>query len=195
MTRPAPPRHRPGRLLVRPCCAMRRSPTTAEAATPPAWRWTPPAWTTPRVWRSRSGSATPRQPSPNRRAVPDPVLQPRAEVAFCGHATIATAVAVAERDGPVLLRFDTLACLVAVRTSPTPAGLTATLTSVPTRTRPAQAAELDAALTALRWRGEDLDPRYPARDPFRSRWRGRRPRHRGGGRRPLEAPKCAPVLA
>ena len=51
---------------------------------------------------------------------------------------------------------------VAVRTSPGPAGLTATLTSVPTRTRPVQAGELEAALTALRWRGEDLDPRYPA---------------------------------
>jgi PhzF family phenazine biosynthesis protein len=42
------------------------------------------------------------------------------------------------------------------------AGLTATLTSVPTHTRPAQAAELAAALAALRWRAEDLDPRYPA---------------------------------
>jgi PhzF family phenazine biosynthesis protein len=83
-------------------------------------------------------------------------------VAFCGHATIATAVAIAERDGPGQLRFDTLAGPVAVRTSPTPAGLTATLTSVPARTRPAQAAELDAALAALRWCREDLNPRYPA---------------------------------
>jgi PhzF family phenazine biosynthesis protein len=89
-------------------------------------------------------------------------FSPKSEVAFCGHATIATAVAIAERDGPGLLRFDTPAGRVAVRTSPSPAGLTATLTSVPTRTRPAHAAELDAALTALRWDGEDLDPRYPA---------------------------------
>ncbi len=69
---------------------------------------------------------------------------------------------IAERDGPGLLRSDTLAGPVAVRTSPTRAGLTATLTSVLTRTRPGQAAELDAAPAALRWRGEDLDPRYPA---------------------------------
>jgi PhzF family phenazine biosynthesis protein len=89
-------------------------------------------------------------------------FSPKSEVAFCGHATIATAVAIAERDGPGLLHFDTLAGPVAVRTSPSPAGLTATLTSVPARTRPAQAAELAAALSALRWRGEDLDPRYPA---------------------------------
>jgi PhzF family phenazine biosynthesis protein len=89
-------------------------------------------------------------------------FSPKSEVAFCGHATIATAVAIAERDGPGLLRFDTLAGPVAVWTSPSPAGLTATLTSVPTRTRPAHPAELDAALRALRWRGEDLDLRYPA---------------------------------
>jgi PhzF family phenazine biosynthesis protein len=89
-------------------------------------------------------------------------FSPKSEVAFCGHATIAAAVAIAERDGPGLLRFDTLAGPVAVRTSTGPAGLTVTLTSVPTRTRPAQTAELDAALTALRWRDEDLDPRYPA---------------------------------
>jgi PhzF family phenazine biosynthesis protein len=89
-------------------------------------------------------------------------FSPKSEVAFCGHATIAAAVAIAERDGPGPLRFDTLAGPVAVRTSPAPAGLTATLTSVPARTRPAQAAELDAALAALRWRREDLDPRYPA---------------------------------
>ena len=94
-------------------------------------------------------------------------FSPKAEAAFCRHATIATAVATAERDGPRLPRFDTLAGPAAVRTSPSPAGLTATLTSVPTRTRPAQAAELDAAPTALRRRGEDLDPRHPARDPFR----------------------------
>ena len=89
-------------------------------------------------------------------------FSPKSEVAFCGHATIATAVAIAERDGPGLLHFDTLAGRVAVRTSADPAGLTATLTSVRTRTRPARAAELDATLTALRWAAEDLDPRYPA---------------------------------
>ncbi len=89
-------------------------------------------------------------------------FSPKSEVAFCGHATIATAVAMAERHGPGVLHFDTLAGPVAVRTSAGPAGLTATLTSVATRTRAARAPELDAALTALRWRREDLDPRYPA---------------------------------
>jgi PhzF family phenazine biosynthesis protein len=89
-------------------------------------------------------------------------FSPQAEVAFCGHATIATAVAIAERDGPGLLQFSTLVGLIAVQTTADPTGVTATLTSVPTRTRPAEAEELGAALTALRWQHDDLDPRYPA---------------------------------
>ena len=89
-------------------------------------------------------------------------FSPQAEVAFCGHATIAAAIAIADRDGPGLLQFSTLAGSVAVQTSVTSEGATATLTSVPTRTRAAQVEELDAALAALHWHHGDLDPRYPA---------------------------------
>lgn len=89
-------------------------------------------------------------------------FSPQAEVAFCGHATIATAVALADRRGPGQLHFDTLAGPIPVRTEATPAGYAATLTSVPTRTRTAGAGELGAALAALRWQYTDLDPRYPA---------------------------------
>lgn len=88
-------------------------------------------------------------------------FSPQAEVAFCGHATIAAAIALAERGGPGRLRFDTLAGRVEVRTRATEAGYVATLTSVPTRTRPAPAEQVAAALDALRWRSSDLDPRYP----------------------------------
>lgn len=93
-------------------------------------------------------------------------FSPKAEVAFCGHATIATAVALSERDGPGHLQLDTLAGPIGVQTSATPAGMTATLTSVPTRTRPAEAEELDEALTALRWHHSDLDPHYPVHVAF-----------------------------
>jgi PhzF family phenazine biosynthesis protein len=48
-------------------------------------------------------------------------FSPKAEVAFCGHATIAAAVAIAERDGPGPLVFDTFAGEVPVRTGPGPA--------------------------------------------------------------------------
>lgn len=88
-------------------------------------------------------------------------FSPRAEVAFCGHATIATAVALAARRGPGPLLFDTLAGPIPVQTQATPVGYAATLTSVPTRTRAAGAGELAAALAALRWQHADLDPRYP----------------------------------
>lgn len=88
-------------------------------------------------------------------------FSPLAEVAFCGHATIATAVALADRDGPGELVFDTLAGPIPVTTRAGPDGFSATLTSAPTRTRPAQPDELRAALAALRWRPADLDARYP----------------------------------
>lgn len=93
-------------------------------------------------------------------------FSPLAEVAFCGHATIATAVALAERDGAGLLRFSTLAGLIEVSTTVTPDGVAATLTSVPTRTRPAAPAAVVAALSALRWTDDDLDPRFPAHVAF-----------------------------
>ncbi len=93
-------------------------------------------------------------------------FSPRAEVAFCGHVTIASAVAVAERHGPGSVLFETLAGPVAVRTEAGPHGITATLTSVPTHTRPAGADELAAALAALRWTPADLDDRYPPHVAF-----------------------------
>jgi PhzF family phenazine biosynthesis protein len=89
-------------------------------------------------------------------------FSPLAEVAFCGHATIAAAVALAERHGPGDLLFETLAGPVPVRTEASTAGCTATLTSAPTRTRPADREELAAALLALRWKEGELDPSYPA---------------------------------
>src|SRR5690606_32579607 len=60
------------------------------------------------------------------------------------------------------LHLSTLAGPITVDTEITADGVTATLTSVPTRTRPTRADELDGALVALRWAHDDLDPRYPA---------------------------------
>jgi len=70
-------------------------------------------------------------------------FSPKAEVAFCGHATIATAVALAERDGPGLLEFSTVAGPIPVRTTANSGEITATLTSVPTH--PANPVRLAAA--------------------------------------------------
>src|SRR3954465_5158453 len=57
-------------------------------------------------------------------------FSPEAEVPFCGHATIATGVALAERDGPGLLSFHTPAGEVPVATTGANGAVTATLTSV-----------------------------------------------------------------
>src|SRR6266545_5638303 len=54
-------------------------------------------------------------------------FSPKAEVPFCGHATVATAVALAERIGPGELVFSTKAGLVPVTVDD---NMRATLTSV-----------------------------------------------------------------
>ncbi|MFE9837859.1 PhzF family phenazine biosynthesis isomerase [Streptomyces sp. NPDC005551] len=94
-------------------------------------------------------------------------FSPLAEVDFCGHATVAAAVALAERIGPGTLVLDTPVGEVPVVTVADSAGaLHATLTSVPTRTRPAGEAELDEALAALGWAKADLDPALPPHVAF-----------------------------
>lgn len=88
---------------------------------------------------------------------------PRAEVAFCGHATIATAVAVAEREGTGSLAFATLAGEVTVDTFADDGRVLATLTSVAPSVRAVDDADLAAALAALRWSPDELDGRLPPR--------------------------------
>jgi PhzF family phenazine biosynthesis protein len=89
-------------------------------------------------------------------------FSPRAEVAFCGHATIATAVAHAERHGTGRLHLLTPAGPVTVDTMHAAAGVTATLTSPPATARPVAPALLERALTALRWQESDLHRDYPS---------------------------------
>jgi PhzF family phenazine biosynthesis protein len=91
-------------------------------------------------------------------------FSPLAEVDFCGHATIAAAVALAERVGPGLVRFATRVGEIPVLTASGPSGFTATLTSVPTCTRPV--VDLSAALSALRLASSDLSPRFPPHIAF-----------------------------
>ncbi|MFF3944991.1 PhzF family phenazine biosynthesis isomerase [Streptomyces sp. NPDC001902] len=93
-------------------------------------------------------------------------FSPLAEVDFCGHATVATAVALAERIGPGELVFDTPAGEIPVLTAGDEGAVHATLTSVPTRSRPAEDAELDAALAALGWERGELDPALPPHVAF-----------------------------
>jgi PhzF family phenazine biosynthesis protein len=94
-------------------------------------------------------------------------FSPLAEVPFCGHATVATAVALADRDGPGERVFKTRSGPVPVSTHRDEQGrLTATLTSVPAQVEPLDPADLEELLAALRWAREDLDPALPPRVGF-----------------------------
>ncbi|MFL1428167.1 MULTISPECIES: PhzF family phenazine biosynthesis isomerase [unclassified Nocardiopsis] len=94
-------------------------------------------------------------------------FSPLAEVDFCGHATIATAVALAEEIGPGEITLDTAAGEIPVHTAADASGaLRAALTSVPTRSRPADGDEADEALAALGWERSDLDPELPPHVAF-----------------------------
>ncbi len=90
-------------------------------------------------------------------------FSPLAEVAFCGHATIATGVALAERQGPGRIVFHTREGEVPVDTSVETAGVTATLTSVAPYVQDAPATLLDPALRALGYVADELDPQLPPR--------------------------------
>ena len=81
-------------------------------------------------------------------------FSPEIEVPFCGHATIATAVAL----GPGEHLFRTNAGDVPVTVDD--AGI-ATLTSVPTAVADLAPADLSRLLEALRYRAEDLDDSLP----------------------------------
>jgi PhzF family phenazine biosynthesis protein len=93
-------------------------------------------------------------------------FSPAIEVPFCGHATIATAVALARRDGPGERTLRTAAGDVVVRTRREEPGgaITATLTSVPPRVEAAD--DVAEALAALGWAEGDLDPALPPRVAF-----------------------------
>lgn len=93
-------------------------------------------------------------------------FSPKAEVPFCGHATVATALALAERDGPGDLVFNTLAGTVPVTVTREGAELRATLTSVEPDVMDIAPDDLAEALAALDWPAADLDPALPPRIAF-----------------------------
>ncbi|MFE6408564.1 PhzF family phenazine biosynthesis protein [Streptomyces sp. NPDC057837] len=98
-------------------------------------------------------------------------FSPLAEVPFCGHATVATAVAHAERHGTGRLLLRTAAGLVPVTTERAADGtLQATLVSVAPRTAPIGEADLAELLAILGWSAADLDPELPVRVAFGGAW-------------------------
>ncbi|MEU6429343.1 PhzF family phenazine biosynthesis isomerase [Microbispora sp. NPDC046973] len=94
-------------------------------------------------------------------------FSPKMEVPFCGHATVASAVALAERIGPGGLVFETRAGTVPVEVVADDGGvLWATLTSVEPYVEPVSELDVAQALDALKWRIDELDPGLPPRIAF-----------------------------
>lgn len=90
-------------------------------------------------------------------------FSPLAEVAFCGHATIAASVALGERIGPGTVNLTTQAGPVPVEIAVgSTGGIIAILTSPPSSTRPASEEEVRPVLDALGWSADDVDTAYPA---------------------------------
>ncbi|MQS17196.1 PhzF family phenazine biosynthesis protein [Streptomyces kaniharaensis] len=91
-------------------------------------------------------------------------FSPLAEVSFCGHATVAAAVALAERTGPGRYVFTTPAGEVPVEVDKDADGvLRATLTSVEPTVEEVTEADVAEALALLGWAAADLDPALPPR--------------------------------
>lgn len=89
-------------------------------------------------------------------------FSPLAEVPFCGHATVATAVALAERGAAGLVVFDTPVGAVEIETSRGADGvLRSTFTSVEPRLEPLDTAVRDRLLDLLGVAEDDLDPVFP----------------------------------
>lgn len=91
---------------------------------------------------------------------------PAAEVPFCGHATVATAVALAERDGPGEMTFATAAGDVVLTASADAQGVTVAFTSVEPAVRELDAPVLARLLGMLGLHDDDLSPGFPPRESF-----------------------------
>ena len=96
---------------------------------------------------------------------------PAAEVPFCGHASVATAVALAERDGVGGLTLATRAGDVAIGTERDDHGaIQVAMTSVAPEVRDLDPAVLGSLLDLLGLVPTDLDPRFPPRESFAGNW-------------------------
>ena len=97
-------------------------------------------------------------------------FSPVAEVPFCGHATVAAAIAIAEREGPGTVRFATPVGEVAIETTESDGALRAAFTSVDTDTRPMPGHVLDALLDLIGVDRGDLDERHPPLLAYGGNW-------------------------
>ncbi|WP_402839757.1 PhzF family phenazine biosynthesis protein [Microbacterium sp. GXS0129] len=95
---------------------------------------------------------------------------PGAEVPFCGHATVATAVVLAERQGPGPMTFETQAGDVTVVATSTEHGVEVAFTSVEPQVRELAGDVLARTLELFDLEPADLDPHHPPREAFAGNW-------------------------
>lgn len=93
-------------------------------------------------------------------------FSPVAEVPFCGHATVASAVAIAETLGDGVFVFASPVGPIEITTTSSADGRRAAFTSVDPWVRPLSDADLDAVLSLIGCSRADLDPRHPPRLAF-----------------------------
>ena len=97
-------------------------------------------------------------------------FSPGAEVPFCGHATIATAVALAERDGTGRFEFETPVGPIVIETLAVDVGITASFTSVEPEVAPLEPGTEGQLWSLLGLTPGDLDARYPLLSAFAGNW-------------------------
>lgn len=97
-------------------------------------------------------------------------FSPIAEVPFCGHATIALAVALSGRDGTGTFIFDTAVGPVTIETAGKGAAVTACFTSVEPRVAEFPDGVLTTLLGLLGLGRDELHPAYPPMIAFAGNW-------------------------
>ncbi|KQM81582.1 phenazine biosynthesis protein PhzF [Agromyces sp. Leaf222] len=97
-------------------------------------------------------------------------FSPIAEVPFCGHATVATAVALAERSATGALRFATPVGPIEIVTLQGAGGITAAFTSVGTDLAEFEASTLERVLDLLGLDAAALSRSLPPRLAFAGNW-------------------------
>ncbi|WP_439692878.1 PhzF family phenazine biosynthesis protein [Curtobacterium sp. SP.BCo] len=98
-------------------------------------------------------------------------FSPGAEVPFCGHATIATAVAIAEREGPGRRVFTTAAGAIALDATTAPDGtVQVAMTSVEPTTRTLDPDTRDRLFALLGLTSDDLAEGFSLLEAFAGNW-------------------------
>lgn len=85
---------------------------------------------------------------------------PEVEVAFCGHATIATGIALGHKYGPSTYQLNTQAGPITLKVDEQDGRFTAVLTSPPTSMKNIESDALLELLRLLGWSKSDLDDRF-----------------------------------